>query len=291
LGNSLFILDVFAEAKLEGNQLAVVVDKEGWSGEQMQKFTREMNFSESTFITGSDTDKRVFKVRIFTPVGEIPFAGHPTLGTAYVAAKELLKMDVSELTLDMKAGLIPVNFLKASNGKPLLWMKQLNPKFGATHRAEDIAPLFGLKVSDIDTRFPIQEVSTGIWFYIIPLKTRKALKSVKIDPEKFKAYSAGKSITGGLLLCDEPEDKGNQLKVRMLTDWTEDPATGSANGCLAGYLVKHRYFGSPMIDVRVEQGAEIGRPSMLYLRAEEDIDGIDVRVGGKVVMVARGELV
>ena len=291
MGNSLFILDVFAEAKLEGNQLAVVVDKEGWSGEQMQKFTREMNFSESTFITGSDTDKRVFKVRIFTPVGEIPFAGHPTLGTAYVAAKELLKMDVSELTLDMKAGLIPVNFLKASNGKPLLWMKQLNPKFGATHRAEDIAPLFGLKVSDIDTRFPIQEVSTGIWFYIIPLKTRKALKSVKIDPEKFKAYSAGKSITGGLLLCDEPEDKGNQLKVRMLTDWTEDPATGSANGCLAGYLVKHRYFGSPMIDVRVEQGAEIGRPSMLYLRAEEDIDGIDVRVGGKVVMVARGELV
>ena len=103
LGNALFIVDVFAEAKLEGNQLAVIVDKEGWSSEQMQKFTREMNFSESTYITNSDLKKRVFKVRIFTPVGELPFAGHPTLGTAYVAAKELIKKDVSDLTLDLKA--------------------------------------------------------------------------------------------------------------------------------------------------------------------------------------------
>ena len=290
MGNSLFILDVFAEAKLEGNQLAVVVDKEGWSSEQMQKFTREMNFSESTFITGSDLDRRVFKVRIFMPVGEIPFAGHPTLGTAYVAAKELLKKEVTDLTLDMKAGLIPVTFQKASDGKPILWMKQLNPEFGATHSAEDIAPMFGLKASDVDTRFPIQEVSTGLWFYMIPLKTRKALKSVKIDAEKFKAYCGGKGDTGGLLFCDDPEDKSNQLKARMLTYWTEDPATGSANGCLAGYLVKHSYFGSKKIDIRVEQGAEINRPSVLYLRAEEAKSGIDVRVGGKVAIVARAEL-
>jgi len=290
LGNALFIVDVFAEAKLEGNQLAVVVDKEGWSTEQMQKFTKEMNFSESTFITASDAEKRVFKVRIFTPVGELPFAGHPTLGTAYVAAKELLKKDVPDLTLDMKAGLIPVVFQKAPDGKQLLWMKQLNPEFGATHKAEAIAPMFGLKASDIDTRFPIQEVSTGVWFYMIPLKKRETLKRIKLDAEAFKRYSADNKAKWPLLFCPEPEAKGNHLKARMVTDWTEDPATGSANGCLAGYLVKHRYFGTPKIDIRVEQGAEIGRPSILYLRAEEAKGGIDVRVGGKVAMVARGEV-
>ena len=290
LGNALFIVDVFAEAKLEGNQLAVIVDKEGWSGEQMQKFTREMNFSESTYITSSDLEKRVFKVRIFTPVGELPFAGHPTLGTAYVAAKELIKKDVSDLTLDLKAGLIPVTFQKGNDGKPLLWMKQLNPEFGATHNAEDIAPMFGLKASDIDTRFPIQEVSTGVWFYLIPLKKRDALKKIKLNAEEFKAYSVNNKSKWPLLFCPEPEAKGNQLKVRMVTDWTEDPATGSANGCLAGYLVKHRYFGTPKIDIRVEQGAEINRPSILYLKAKEEKNGIDVRVGGKVMMVARGEV-
>ncbi len=290
MGNRLFILDVFAEAKLEGNQLAVVEDKEGWSPELMQKFTREMNFSESTFIGAYDAAKRVFKVRIFTPVGELPFAGHPTLGTAYVAAKEILKRDVSDLTLDMKAGMIPVTFQTREDGKPLLWMKQLNPEFGATHRAEDIAPMFGLKSGDIDTRFPIQEVSTGVWFYMIPLKTKKALKSIKLDAEAFKKYSEKNKAKWPLLFCPEPESKANHLKARMVTDWTEDPATGSANGCLVGYLVKHRYFGTPKIDIRVEQGAEISRPSILYLRGEEMKDGIDVRVGGKVAMVARGEV-
>ncbi len=290
MGNPLFLVDVFAEAKLEGNQLAVVVEGMGWSAEEMQKFAKEMNFSETTFITGSDIDKRVFKVRIFTPVGELPFAGHPTLGTAYVAANEVLKMEVPDLTLDMKAGMIPVTFQKAADGQPLLWMKQLNPEFGAIHKAEEIAPMFHLSPGDIDTRFPIQEVSTGVWFYMIPLKTREALKRIKLDAEKFKVYSADKKAKWPLLFCAEPEAKGNHLKVRMVTDWTEDPATGSANGCLAGYLVKHRYFGTPKIDIRVEQGAEIGRPSILYLKAEEIKVGIDVRVGGKVAMVARGEL-
>lgn len=290
MGNSFYIVDVFAEAKLEGNPLAVVLDVEGWSTEKMQRFAREMNFSESTFITGFNLEKRVFKVRIFTPVGELPFAGHPTLGTAYVAAKELLKKDVLYLTLDLEAGMISVTFQKASDGQPLLWMKQLNPEFGAIHRAEEIAPMFRLKPDNIDTRFPIQEVSTGVWFYIIPLKTSEALKKIKLDAEKLITFSADKKAKWPLLFCPEPESKGNHLKVRMVNDWTEDPATGSANGCLAGYLVRHRYFGSSKIDIRVEQGAEINRPSILYLKAEEKNGGIDVNVGGKVVMIAHGEL-
>ena len=290
LGNPLFIVDVFAEAKLEGNQLAVVVDNEGWTTDQMQKFTREMNFSETTFITSIDLKKRIFKVRIFTPVGELPFAGHPTLGTAYVAAKEIIKHDVPELILSMKAGLIPVTFQRAGDGKPLLWMKQLNPQFDGVHNPQDFAAMFNLSSDDFDPRFPIQEVSTGVWFYIIPLRTREALKRIKLNSEMLKEYSTERKAKWPLLFCPEPENPENHLKARMVNDWTEDPATGSGNGCLAGYLVKHRYFSSTKIDIRIEQGAEINRPSLLYLKAEETRGGIDIFVGGKVAMVVRGEL-
>lgn len=290
MGNSLFIVDVFAESRLEGNQLAVVVDREGWDTATMQKFAREMNFSETTFITHVDAVRRVFGVRIFTPVGELPFAGHPTLGTAYVAATEILKVDVPDLTLDLKAGMIPVKFRKTGGGEPILWMRQLNPEFGPTHDPAAIAPMFRLKASDIDNRTPIQEVSTGVWFYIVPLKTREALKNIRLDAEALKEYSRERKAKWPLLFCPEPESTSNHLKARMVNDWTEDPATGSANGCLAGYLVKHRYFGSECIDVRVEQGAEIGRPSILYLKARERQGVIDVDVGGKVAMVVRGEL-
>ncbi len=199
--------------------------------------------------------------------------------------------DIPDLTLDLKAVMIPVTFQMSSDGQSLLWMKQLNPEFGAIHRAEEIAPMFNLAPSNIDTRFPIQEVSTGVWFYMIPLKTREALKKIKLDAERLKAFSVDKKAKWPLLFCPEPETKGNNLKVRMVNDWTEDPATGSANSCLAGYLVKHRYFGSPKIDIRVEQGAEINRPSILYLRAEEKRSRIEVNVGGKVTMIARGELI
>ena len=130
----LFIVDVFAEAKYEGNQLAVVLDDVGLETEMMQKIAREMHFSETTFITGYDLEKRTFKVRIFTPESELPFAGHPMLGTAYIAQKELLKEKVEELTLDMKAGLIPVKFNYTGDEPGTLWMTQLNPEFGDTHQ-------------------------------------------------------------------------------------------------------------------------------------------------------------
>ncbi len=287
----LFIVDVFAEAKYEGNQLAVVFDEVGLDTEMMQKITREMHFSETTFITGYDLEKAVFKVRIFTPEGELPFAGHPTLGTAYIAQRELLKKDVEKLTLDMKAGLIPVEF-NYKNGEPdLLWMKQLNPEFGDSHPVEKFAGFLGLDVEDFDLDYPIQEVSTGVYFYIVPLKTREALKRVKVDNEKLEAYSKGKKAKWPLIFCREPEAPENDLKARMVTAFTEDPATGSANGCLTGYLVKHKYFGDSTIDVRVEQGAEIMRPSILYLKGSEKGDEISVEVGGKVAYVAKGELV
>jgi trans-2,3-dihydro-3-hydroxyanthranilate isomerase len=287
----LYIVDVFAEAKYEGNQLAVIIDQEVIPTELMQKLASEMHFSETTFITASDTEKKTFKVRIFTPEGELPFAGHPTLGTAYIAQKILLKKKVDEIKLDMKAGVIPVKFNYEGDEPGVLWMRQLAPVFGETHPVEKFEEFLGLKPEDFDTDYPIQEVSTGVYFYIIPLKSRNALKRVKVDYEALAEYSKDKHAKWPFMFCSEPENPENHLKARMITSFTEDPATGSANGCFAGYLVKHRYFDSDMIDVRVEQGAEVNRPSILYLKAAEKGDVIEVDVGGKVAYVAEGKLV
>ena len=287
----LYIVDVFAEAKYEGNQLAVVIDNEGIPTDLMQKLAREMHFSETTFITASDLEEKKFKVRIFTPESELPFAGHPTLGTAYVAQKILLKEKVDELILDMKAGLIPVEFNYEGDEPGVIWMRQLPPEFGDTHPVEKFAEFLGLEPDDFDTDYPIQEVSTGVYFYMIPLKTREALKRVKLDSDKLAEYSKDKKAKWPFMFCREPENPENHLKARMITSFTEDPATGSANGCFAGYLVKHRYFGGDKIDVRVEQGAEVNRPSILYLKAEKKGNSIEVNVGGKVAYVAEGHLV
>ena len=287
----LYIVDVFAEAKYEGNQLAVIIDKEGIPTELMQKLAREMHFSETTFITESDLEAKKFKVRIFTPESELPFAGHPTLGTAYIAQKFLLKQKVDELVLDMKAGLIPVRFNYEGHESGVLWMRQLPPVFGDMHPVEKFAEFLGLEPEDFDTEYPIQEVSTGVYFFMVPLKTREALKRVKVDSDKLAEYSRDKNAKWPFMFCKEPEDPENHLKARMITSFTEDPATGSANGCFAGYLVKHRYLDLDKVDVRVEQGAEVNRPSILYLKAEEKGDTIEVNVGGKVAYVAKGHLV
>lgn len=286
-----YLVDVFAEEKLAGNQLAVFHDTEGISGELMQRIALEMNLSETTFITAMDHEKHVYKVRIFTKNEELPFAGHPTLGTAYVIQKAFIKKQVDSLTLDLKAGMIPVTF-NYKNGEPdVLWMKQLNPEFGETHQPEPIAEFLNLKPEDIDTKWPIQEVSTGVYFYIIPLKTRDALIRMRLNPDKILEYSKNTKSKWPLAWCTEPEDPENHLKVRMITLTGEDPATGSANGCFAGYLAKYRVFGSKTVDVRVEQGAEMNRPSLLYLKSEDKGDEIDVLVGGKCAMVAKGHLV
>jgi len=285
------IVDVFAEEKYAGNQLAVFRDEEGLPGELMQRIAKEMNFQESTFITGVDLDSLVFKVRIFTKERELPFAGHPTLGTAYVIQKAIVGRQVEKVTLDLKAGMIPVTFSYLDGEADVLWMKQLNPVFGETHPPEAVAEFLGLEPGDIDADWPIQEVSTGVPFFMIPLTSRDAVVRTRINREKLEAYTQGTEAKSPLVFCREPVYPENHLKVRMIGSTGEDPATGSANGCLAGYLVKHRYFGGPRVDVRVEQGYEIGRPSLLYLRSEDKGEEIDVYVGGRNAMVAKGEFI
>ncbi len=288
------IVDVFAEEKYAGNQLAVFRGGIGLADAEMQRIAREMNFSETTFILSETQRDGGFDVRIFTPREEVPFAGHPTLGTAHIIRHEIMHVAAGKIVLNLKAGQIPVTFGNDAGQEDIYWMKQIEPVFGRRFDPGIIAAVLNLKHSDIDGRFPIEEVSTGLPFIIVPLRGLDALQRARVDKDKYFALiqdSWAKSIA---IFCPQPHKPENHVSVRMFGDYygvPEDPATGSGNGCLAAYLVRHRFWGQNIIDVRAEQGYEIGRPSLLLLKAEE-IDGkINVTVGGRAITIASGRFV
>jgi trans-2,3-dihydro-3-hydroxyanthranilate isomerase len=254
-----------------------------------------MHFSETSFIFSDKKRKGGHDVRIFTPETELPFAGHPTLGTAYIIQQEIIKKPVNKIILSLKVGQIPVTPTYIKGQPDILWMKQKQPTFGQAFNAETIAQVLNLGIADIETAFPIQEVNTGIPAIIVPLKTLSAEKRARINQDKYLKLIENIESKGILIFCPETYKRQNHLNVRFLADYygiPEDPATGSANGCLAAYLVKNRYFGQEQINIRVEQGYEIGRPSLLLLRAKQSKNGkIDVNVGGKAILVAKGELI
>ena len=292
--HTFYILDVFAEEKYAGNQLAVVRDAAGLSDSEMQNITKEMNYSETTFILSNDQKNGGYDVRIFTPAQEVPFAGHPALGTAYIIQQEIIKEPVDKIILNLKVGRIPVTFNYTGTEKNVLRMKQIEPTLGQIVEPEPISEVLGINTSDIDERFPVQEVTTGMFFIIVPLKTLDAVKRAKVVGDKYFKLIENRQAKAILVFCPETYSQENDLNVRVFVDYygiPEDPATGSGNGCLAGYLVKHRYFGKDQIDIRAEQGYEIARHSLIYLRAKDTEGQINISVGGKVVMVARGELI
>ncbi len=288
-----YILDVFAEEKYAGNQLAVVRDAVTLSNEQMQQITKEMNYSETTFILSEKPREGGYDVRIFTPASEVPFAGHPTIGTAFVICQEIIKKPVEQVILNLQVGQIPVTFQKTDRDEDILWMKPKETTFGGIYESDEIIKFLTVRKEDIDDRFPIQHVSIGVDFIFVPLRTLSAVKRAGIIKDKLFDWVKDKQAKTIFVFCPETYNHENDLNVRFFADYfgiAEDPATGSANSCLAAYLVKYKYFGTNKIDIRVEQGYEIGRPSLLYLKGEEKGGKIDVSVGGKVVMVAKGQL-
>jgi trans-2,3-dihydro-3-hydroxyanthranilate isomerase len=291
-----YIVDVFAESRFTGNQLAVFRGTKDLTDEDMLRIAQEMNYSETTFILSDEPRNGGYDVRIFTTVSELPFAGHPTLGTAYVIQNEILPEPVETITLNLQVGPIPVTFHEDG----VLWMRQNPPVFGLVFEEMALAEVLGLLPNDLNPNFPVQEVSTGMPFVIAPLESLDAMRRVVFNIGKFDAMigGAGGPLRADMLLvfCPEAYEEANDLNVRVFTYHhgpPEDPATGSANGCLAAYLSKYQYFGSPEVDCRVEQGYEIGRPSLLRLKVRaddpQDDSTIEVRVGGRVMLVARGE--
>ncbi len=253
-----YIVDVFGQEKYTGNQLAVFPDSADISDEEMQVIARETNFSETTFITGSNQEKGEVDVRIFTPGKELPFAGHPTLGTAYVANNLFFEEKLSKITVNVKAGRIPVTF-----DGDIAWMTQIQPEFTKQSDRQDIADLLGLEDTDLNQHFPVEQVSTGIPFFIIPVNTLKALKKARLNGNVLHRHSVKYNSSEFMVFTQEKYNQTDFISARVFVPEYgigEDPATGSANGCLAAYILKNNLLGNTEIDFSVAQGYEIGRP-------------------------------
>ena len=283
-------LDVFSSTPFAGNPLAVFPDGRGLSGQQMQMIAREMNLSETTFILPRDQSierERGIRVRIFTVQEELPFAGHPTLGTAFQLRGS---SGASEIILDLNVGNVPVRFEHVP-GKPVFGeMTQRDPEFGVQHDREAVVRATGLRDGDIDPSLPIRTVSTGMPFTIVPLRGLEAMHRLNVDAAGSAQYleqSGGKFF---YFVTRETTDPAARLHARMLFYNGEDPATGSAAGCAAAWMVANRIAQSDE-RVLIEQGVEMLRPSRIFVRASRQDDRVvNVRVGGNVVEILRGEI-
>lgn len=283
--------DVFAESRYSGNQLATFLDASRFSDEEMGKIAFEIHFSETSFIYPDPEKNGGYRVRIFTPGGEVDFAGHPTLGTAAVIRKYLIHAPTGQVLLNLNVGPVPVRWVKQDDGTELPFMRQVKPKFGKSTDRNEMAGVLNLDPDDLDDRWPIEIVSTGLPHFIVPLKSMDALKRVSVHLENYGRLTGKAEAKVILVFCQGGYSKDQALGVRVFPihyGIPEDPATGSGNGCLAAYLSKHRYLGSDSIRIRTGQGYEIGRPSQLFLVASEERDGIRVEIGGNVMFVAQG---
>jgi trans-2,3-dihydro-3-hydroxyanthranilate isomerase len=294
------LVDVFAERALEGNQLAIFSDARSLSSEQMQALARETNLAETTFILPHDDPEQErshgVQVRIFTTQEELPFAGHPTLGTAsWLYWHHPTLRGAAEITLSLKAGAITVRFDAPQADEPGVFgtMRQLDPVFGAIHSREEVARAIGMSVDDLDPLLPVQTVSTGMPFCIVPLRSMEAIARLAIPQAAAQAYLA--TSDAKFFYCTtranagpERANSGADFHSRMQFYNGEDPATGSASGCAIAYLVRYGMVpsGQPAV---FEQGIEIRRPSRLHVRASLDGEKVtEVFVGGRTIQVASG---
>ena len=283
-------VDVFTDRALTGNALAVFLDGRGLSAEQMQAIARETNLSETTFILPGDKaaeKENGVRVRIFTVQEELPFAGHPTLGTAFVLRGQ---SGAAEVRLALNVGTVPVRF-EEPPGRPVFGeMTQKNPEFGSVHDPQEIAAVTSLRLADFDPSVPIQTVSTGVPFTIAALRSLRTLQNLRLDVHRAAEYLARSGGKFFYFVCRETVDPKARLHARMLFYNGEDPATGSAAGCCSAWMLAHGVAASEE-RVMIEQGIEMQRPSCIFVRAaKKDNQVINVRVGGNCVEVLRGEV-
>lgn len=282
--------DVFSSRPLEGNSLAVFLDGRSLTDAEMQSIAKEMNLSETTFILPRDPEierERGVRVRIFTVREELPFAGHPTLGTAFALRGQ---SGAAKITLDLNVGKVPVRFEEKAGEPAFAEMTQVDPTFGMRHERQAVAEATGLRTQDFDESLPVETVSTGLPYTVAPLRSLAVIQNLQINPGRAAEYLAK---TGGkffYFVARETVDREARLHARMLFYNGEDPATGSAAGCTAAWMVAH---GVAKADERVliEQGIEMKRPSRIFVRAAlSDNRVVNVRVGGHAVEIMRGDL-
>ena len=292
-------LDVFTDTIFGGNPLAVITDAGGLSTEQMTSITSEFNLSETVFVLPPENPSHARRLRIFTPGRELPFAGHPTVGTAFLlAATGMIPLTEGEthIVLEEGVGRVPVT-IRVEKGAPVsteLTVAQ-PPEFRAAAITEsDIVAMLSLRPADVQTgRFGVEAVSCGVPFMIAPLVNRDAVSRAKLDRAAWESLLKDTWAPEVYMFDASAVDNGSAIRARMFAPSLgigEDPATGAAAACLTGYLAKRAKDGAAL-RWTVEQGFEMGRPSILSLSAEKNGDRISaIRVAGKSVLVSEGTL-
>jgi trans-2,3-dihydro-3-hydroxyanthranilate isomerase len=281
---SFYIVDVFAEKKYAGNQLAVFLGADSLSEDKMQKIAREINFAESTFITKHDQEDGVAEIRIFTPEHEMKFAGHPIIGTSWVLMNKVFSNQPTAITLSVPIGDIPVH-----QAGDLIWLQAAQPEFLDTFLVEDFVSFSNLKIADFDQNFPIQEVSTGSAFVIIPITNKKALENLVLDLIKMDEWLRGHCKTNHRALyfyCSEDTVLVSRMFCVENNQLTEDAATGSASSCLQAFLLK--YYSTEIQTIN-HQGDFINRSSQIYFDGKVTKNYFDIKIGGKTQFIAKGE--
>ena len=292
--------DVFTSNQFGGNQLAVFPNARGVPETAMPRIAREFNFSETTFVLPPADPKHTRRVRIFTPTGEIPFAGHPTVGTAFVLAtigEITMTGDETRIVFEEGVGPVPVT-IRAANGKPnfaQLTAAKL-PEFGPKPPSErTLARILGLEEGDVLTgAFAPEAASCGLPFLFVPVRDRSVLARARVRIDDFEKALRGYWTEKVFVFCDDPELPGSHFRARMFAPTIsvpEDPATGSACAAFGGYLGKRDKRADGTLRWIVEQGFEMGRPSLLEVEVDKRADALTaVRVGGNSVLVTKGEL-
>src|SRR5216110_154809 len=294
-------LDVFTQTALKGNPLAIFTDARGLNDDEMLALAREMNLSETTFIFPRDPATEAHKVRIFTVAEELPFAGHPTLGTAlhlYASGFSPVSERSTEITLDLKAGKIPVRFTADSenagrnrpDGQVFGEMRQRDPEFGVTFPREEVARVLGIAADEIP--WPIQSVSTGLPFVIVGIRNQETLANLNFSHAQAAEFLKNTEAKFFYFLCPQRREKNRlEARARMFFYGGEDPATGSAAGCAASWMVQRGIANSDE-QVLIRQGTECHRPSEMLVRATREGGRVsNVRVGGYAVEILRGTVV
>lgn len=284
------IVDVFTERPLAGNQLAVVLDGDGLSASTMQRIAREMNFSETTFVLPAADPNHAARVRIFSPTSELPFAGHPTIGTAWVLHDEGLARGL-QFVLEEKVGPVPVR-AEIAQGRVDFWMTHPQVTFGEVFPHATIAAAIGVDPSDVLSDVPAQVASTGFPFVFVPLRDRRAVDAAAFDGPGLRKLVEGHDLEAVYMFA---ANGANRLYSRMFgVGLGEDPATGSAAGPLGAFAVKYRLVErAPTVSITNEQGTKMGRQSFIQIAlAYGDSPDVPTRieVGGSVVPVLSGTL-
>jgi len=288
--------DVFTDRPLTGNQLAVFTDPAGLTTEDMARITFEMNFSECTFVQPAEAAGTEVRLRIFGLDGEMPFAGHPVIGSTFALAHEgVVKPSQARLVLGLGIGPTAVELEWKGSELAFAWMTQQRPTYGpALELRERMAAVLGIEARAIQDGVPIQEVSCGLPFLFVPLQSRAAVDRCVVDPRALAAMLEDAGLARGdlFVFSVEPGDDQAMVYSRMLDAGREDPATGSASGPLGCYLVRHRLVPPGQAGHMLShQGVKMGRPSRVHIRIAGTADAItDVKVGGESVLVGDGRI-